>query len=59
MATAINVASAQFDEVLQQMGFDQTQQDAIINSSGCMNIAMLGLLSADQLSKMYKWLESH
>ncbi len=50
-------ALAEFKAALERMGFSHAQQDAIIESSRCMNIAMLGLLSVDQLSKMCKWLD--
>jgi hypothetical protein len=55
---AILAALAAFDAVLEQIGFMQLQRDVIIKTTGCRNIAMLGLLAADQISKMCKRLES-
>lgn len=58
-AQAANIAAlAAFDAVLERIGFQQQQRDAIISTTGCRNIAMLGLLTADQISKMCKRLES-
>lgn len=58
-AQAANLAAlAAFDAVLERIGFTQPQRDAIIETTGCRNVAMLGLLAADQISKMCKRLES-
>jgi hypothetical protein len=59
-AQAANIAAlAAFDAILEQIGFPQQQRDAIIETTSCRNVAMLGLLMADQISKMCKRLESH
>jgi hypothetical protein len=51
-------ALADFDAVLSRIGFNQPQRDAIIEASGCQNVAMIGLLTADQVSKMCKHIEN-
>ncbi len=55
---AAAVALADFDAVLTRIGFAQPQQDAIIDLSGCRNVAMMGLLTTEQVSKMCKRIES-
>jgi hypothetical protein len=58
-AQAINLAVlAAFQDVLDHIGFTQRQSEAIIEATGCRNIAMLSLSTVDQISKMYKRLES-
>jgi hypothetical protein len=58
-AQAINlVALTTFTDVLDRIGFTQQQREVIIEATGCRNIAMLGLLTTDQISKMCKRLES-
>jgi hypothetical protein len=47
-----------FLEALQRVGFEQDQRVAIIEASGCLNIAMLGLLSIAQVSKFCKHIET-
>jgi hypothetical protein len=44
--------------VLTRIGFGQPQRDAIIDMSGCRNIAMMGLLTMDQVAKMCKRIET-
>jgi hypothetical protein len=51
-------ALAEFDAALGRIGLEQAQRNAIIETSECMNIAMLGLLLVDQLSKVCKRLET-
>jgi hypothetical protein len=51
-------ALADFDAVLNRIGINQPQCDAIIEASRCHNIAMIGLLTADQISKMCKHIEN-
>jgi len=45
---------ASFQAVLLRIGLTQGQVDAFCNVSGCINIAMMGLLSADQVLKTCK-----
>jgi len=47
-----------FHAVLQRIVFEQAQRDAITEMSGRLNIAMLSLLSADQISCMGKQIEN-
>jgi hypothetical protein len=47
-----------FENALSRIGFGLDERQAFIASSGCTNIAMLGLLSADQISKICKRLVS-
>jgi len=54
----IMVALAEFDAALRRIGLEQAQREAIIETSGCMNIAMLALLSVNQLSIVCKRLET-
>jgi hypothetical protein len=49
---------ADFDAILTRLGFGLEQRDADIETSGCFNVAMIGLLTADQLSKMCKRIDS-
>jgi hypothetical protein len=49
---------ADFDAILLRLGFVLEQRSAIIETSGCFNVAMIGLLTADQISKMCKRIES-
>jgi hypothetical protein len=48
------VALTSFNAALERIGLGQGQRNAIIETSGCCNIAMIGLLSADQVSKICK-----
>jgi len=61
-AAAVNAAGAQhradFDALLARIGFNADQRNAVIDISGCINVAMIGLLTIDQLSKMCKSIES-
>jgi hypothetical protein len=58
-ARAINLAAlTAFRDVLERISFTQQQSEAIIEATGCRNIAMLVLLTTDQISKMCKRLES-
>jgi len=43
-----------FQNVLLHIGFTQAQCDAICAATGCVNIGMIGLLSADQITRMCK-----
>jgi hypothetical protein len=47
-----------FENALSRIGFGPDERQAFIASSGCTNIAMFGLLSADQISKICKRLNS-
>jgi hypothetical protein len=58
MAAVILGIQQEFLAASARIGFDQAQQDAIIETSGCTNIAMLGLLSATQVSKICKCIET-
>jgi len=58
MAAVILGIQQEFLAASARIGFDQAQQDAIIETSGCTNIAMLGLLSATQVSKICKRIET-
>ncbi len=43
-----------FRVALMQIGFDAPRAEAIIELSGCLYVAMLGLLSASQITKLCK-----
>jgi hypothetical protein len=58
MAGGAALMLAEFSTALERIGFEQEQRDAIIETNGCRNMAMLGLLSADQISKLCKRLDS-
>jgi hypothetical protein len=45
---------ADFRAALNRIGFTPEEQAAIIDYTGCRNIAMLGLLSEDDLIRMCK-----
>jgi len=45
---------AAFQALLLRIGLTQAQVDAICEATGCVNIAMVGLLSADQISRTCK-----
>jgi hypothetical protein len=45
---------AAFADTLACTGFSTQERNAFINQSGCTNIAMLGLLPSDQVSKICK-----
>jgi len=49
---------AESDAILIRIGFSPEQREAVIDTSGCVNVAMIGLLTADQISKMCKRIES-
>jgi hypothetical protein len=51
---AAAAALAEFDAAMARIGFAQAQRDAIIESSGCRNMAMIRLLTADQVSRYVK-----
>jgi hypothetical protein len=58
-AKAANLAAlTAFSTVLDRIGFTQQQSDAIIKTTGWRNIAMLGLLTIDQIRKTCKRLVS-
>jgi hypothetical protein len=48
------IAQNAFRAALMQIGFDAPRAEAIIELSGCLNVAMLGLLSASQITKLCK-----
>jgi hypothetical protein len=48
------IALASFNAALERIGLGQGQCNAIIETSGCRNIMMIGLLTADQVSKICK-----
>jgi hypothetical protein len=52
------VAVVDFEAALARIGFGPQERTAIIDMSGCRNIAMLGLLTADQVSKICKRIET-
>ncbi len=60
MAAEIAQAGVQQDflAALERVGFNQDQRIAIVETSGCLNMAMLGLLSAMQVSKICKRTET-
>jgi hypothetical protein len=43
-----------FRAALNRIGFTPDEQGAIIEYTGCRNIAMLGLLSEDDITRMFK-----
>jgi hypothetical protein len=45
---------AEFRAALNRIGFTPQEQDAIIEYTGCRNVAMLGLLSEDDFTRMCK-----
>ncbi|MFO0446164.1 MAG: hypothetical protein ACK51L_00700, partial [bacterium] len=45
---------AAFQALLLRIRLTQAQVDAICEATGCVNIAMVGLLSADQISRACK-----
>lgn len=45
---------ADFRAALNRVGFTPDEQVAIIEYTGCRNLAMLGLLSEDDLTRMCK-----
>jgi hypothetical protein len=47
-------ATMEFEDLLTRIGFGPMERAAIIEMSGCRNIAMLGLLTIDQVSKVCK-----
>ena len=51
-------ALANFDNILSRIGFNQPQRDAIMDTSGCRNVAMIGLLTATQITKLCKRIAS-
>jgi uncharacterized membrane-anchored protein len=46
------------DYTLNRIGFNQQQRDAIIETRACRHVAMIGLLSAEQVSKFFKRIET-
>jgi hypothetical protein len=46
----------EFENVLKRIGFGQQERDAFIQASGCINIAMIGLLTIDQIKRVCYWL---
>jgi hypothetical protein len=51
-------ATIAFEDALMRIGFGLPERTAIIEMSGCRNIAMLGLLTTDQVSKVCKRIET-
>jgi hypothetical protein len=51
---AINVDRITFEDALARIGLDPDECQAFIAQSGCTNVAMMGLLPADQVSKICK-----
>ncbi len=51
-------ALADFCDALNRIGFLAAEQDAIIDFTGCTNMAMLGLLLEEDISKMCKTLRT-
>jgi hypothetical protein len=49
---------AEFRAALNRIGFTPLEQDAIIEYTGCRNVAMLGLLSEDDFTRMCKALRT-
>jgi hypothetical protein len=47
-----------FEDALARIGFGPPEREAIITMSGCRNIAMLGILTVDQVSKICKRIET-
>jgi len=47
-----------FVAALDRIGFEPEQRNAIIQTSGCINMAMLGLLTSSQVSKLCKRIET-
>jgi len=47
-----------FVAALDRIGLEPEQRNAIIETSGCINIAMLGLLTSSQVSKLCKRIET-
>ncbi len=44
----------EFRDALNRIGFTPTEQGAIIEYSGCRNLAMIGLLSEEDIARMCK-----
>jgi hypothetical protein len=55
---AANAERVAFETALSRIGFTNNEREAFIEMSGCLNIAMMGLLPADQVSKICKRLSS-
>jgi hypothetical protein len=49
-------AQAEFREALNHIGFNPVEQQAIIDFTGCTNLAMIGLLLEDDIIKICKTL---
>jgi hypothetical protein len=45
---------AHFENALARVGFSPIEHQGFIEASGCINIAMLGLLSPEQVSRIFK-----
>jgi hypothetical protein len=50
--------AVEFEDALTRIGFGPPERQAIMTMSGCQNIAMLGILTADQVSKICKQIET-
>ncbi len=47
-----------FDNALARIGFSPNERNAFIQASGCVNAAMMGLLSSEQISRICKRLST-
>ena len=45
-----------FENALAHIGFGLNEQNAFIQASSCVNVAMMGLLSSEQISRICKHL---
>jgi hypothetical protein len=53
-AAGLDVERVAFENALARIGFGPEERQAFIAASGCTNIAMMGLLPADQINKICK-----
>jgi len=58
MAAVADEQRIAFENALARIGFSPNERQAFIQTSGCTNIAMLGILPADQISKICKRLST-
>jgi hypothetical protein len=58
MAAVADEQRIAFENALARIGFSPNERQAFIKTSGCTNIAMLGILPADQISKICKRLST-
>jgi hypothetical protein len=57
MAAVVN-KRARFENALARIGFSPEERLAFIQASGCTNVAMIGLLSTDQINRLCKRLST-